>query len=146
MKTITQNTLFKQVARLIIAGTVFIIFFGNGVHIHSIFDHLFDHGHIHVILHTHPSDDNHSETGLANLDAEDHHQHPIASIDLSATLNQSANKKEIPESNIFALAIPEQINSILNDSPPAQLAQPPPDLKLTQYHFFFFSLRAPPVA
>lgn len=146
MKKLTQHTLFKQIANLIITGTVFIILFGHGVHIHSVFDHLLDHGDIHVTLHAHSSDDHQSDSGLANLDTEDHHQHPIASIDLSATLKQSTIKKVIPESNIFVLSIHEHVNSALNNRPPTLLAQPPPDLKLTQYHSFFFSLRAPPAA
>jgi len=142
VKKFTQHTLFKQIARLIITGTVFIILFGKGVHIHSILDHLFDHADIHVTLHAHPSDDHQPESGLEN---EDHHQHPIASIDLSGTLTQSAKKKTVPETNVLAFAVPEKTNSVMNNSPPAPLAQPPPDLKLIQYHSFFFSLRAPPV-
>lgn len=127
---------------MIIIGTVFILLFGHGVHIHTVFDH----GHIHVILHAHPSDDHQQESDLAHLDIEDHHQHPIVSIDLSATLEQSANMRVIPETNIFVLSVPDSFNSALSNSPPTLLAQPPPDLKVTQYHSLFFSLRAPPVA
>lgn len=146
VKNFTQHILFKYLANLAIIGTVSVVLFGKGVHIHSIVDHLFDHGDTHVILHAHPSDHHHTESGSGDLDKEDSHQHPIASVDLSGTLTQSVKKKIVLESNTLALAVPEQVNSVLNNIPPAQLAKPPPDLIQTQYHSYFFSLRAPPMA
>ena len=146
MKKFTQHNFFKQIANLIITGTVFIILFGHGVHIHTVFDHLLDHGIIYVTLHVHPSDDHQSESDSANMETEDHHQHPIASIDLNATLEQSTNKKAIPATNTCALYVHEQLYSALNNSPPTLLAQPPPDLILSQDHLFYFSQRAPPTA
>lgn len=146
MKKITQHILFKQVANLIITGTVFIILFGHGVHIHTMFDQLLDHGHIHVTLHAHASDDQPSNSGLADLENETHHQHSIASIDLSGTLKQSVNQIEPSDSDIFKFAVSEQVYSILKSGSPTLLAQPPPDLKFKLNHSFFYSLRAPPVA
>lgn len=144
MKTLTKQTFFKQIARLIITSTVFIIFFGNGVHIHNVFEHLFHHGHTHVTLHVHTSDVHHPESDFPDLHTDDHHQHQVASIDLIATFQQIASKKALPENSFLALSVGGFFNSTLNNCPPKLLDLAPPDLVVAQYHSLTLSLRAPP--
>ncbi len=140
MKTILTHNVFKQIAGILIIGCALTILFGEGAHLHAVFDHFNDHNNdVHTLFHAH-SDDKGS-------DAEsEEHQHEVSSIDIYGILASGVKADVIIDatSNLFiSTAI---IFAEFDDQPNYLFDLPPPDKSFNQYHSFSFSLRGPPLA
>lgn len=102
MIELTQKIVFKQTARLLIAASALCVFFGNGVHVHAIFDHLFEHGHVHAFVHSHSEDHEQNYSHAEEFGDEDAHQHPTATVDLTGTITQKSPNKASANSDLFS--------------------------------------------
>lgn len=135
--------LFRLSAKLVIAASVLCVLFGNGTHVHAVFDNFSDHGNIHTYLHTHPADANHDHK--SEFDGKDDHQHPIATIDLDGTLSQKTVYKVLTVENIFTEAgVTPSIYSI-KEMNPLYFDLPPPDFLISTEYYYTLSLRGPPL-
>jgi hypothetical protein len=140
---LNQKIAFKQTAWLLILASMLCVFFGNGVHVHAIFDHLFEHGDVHAFVHAHSGDQNHSHA--KEFDNKEDHQHPIATVDLTGTHTQKTTSKASTNSDQFSSQ--GVLNSIsISETPlPLFLDLPPPD-NLFQFRYFSsYTLRGPPL-
>lgn len=135
--------LFKLSAKLLIAASVLYVLFGNGTHVHTVFDQFTDHGHIHVYVHAHDADTKHDHN--SGFDGKDDHQHPTATIDLDGTLSQKTVFKVITVENIFTEAgvIPSIYS--MKEVNPLYLDLPPPDFLISTEYYYTLSLRGPPL-
>jgi hypothetical protein len=131
------HNVFTAGAQLIVLGCALGILFGKGAHLHSVFDHLFDHGDVHVVVHGHSSD----ETSKS----DDTPSHKVASLDINGVLSFSGKSKIELETVSVLLSLPGDRDTFLNHQPPTLLNLPPPQKALPQYHSFSFSLRGPPL-
>lgn len=142
-----SHILFKLSAKLLIAASLFCVLFGNGTHLHSVFDHFLDHGHIHAYVHAHPADSNydHNYNYAEEFDREDAHQHPTATIDLEGIL--APKTVDIVFSDEINFTEAGEIPSVHNikEVNPLFLDLPPPDPLVLSIHFSSFSLRGPPL-
>jgi hypothetical protein len=134
----------KITAVLICAGLAFSILFGQGTHLHSIFDHLFDHGDVHVYVHSHShsSDQKHEGSGY---DLEDSHNHPISTLNLKSVRTMTPQQNGFQLSQSFVSVISVDSGSITDELNPIFLDLPPPDQISSLYQRYSFSLRAPPL-
>lgn len=136
----------KITAAFICAGLAFSVLFGQGAHLHSIFDHLFDHGDIHVYVHSHShsqsADHEHEGSGY---DFEDSHNHPITKLNLKSVRTTTHQQNGFQLSQYFAGVISGDTEPTADELNPTYLDLPPPDLISDLYHSYSFSLRAPPV-
>lgn len=135
---------FKQTATLLIAGSLLCVLFGEGTHLHSVLDHLFDHGDIHTVVHAHSSDETTTESAFHG---DEKHQHEVSSLDLNGIFIQSG-KYKITFKQVSVASIPtlDIISLWANQQPPTLFDLPPPERISSQYHSYSFSLRGPPVA
>lgn len=145
MVDMTEYIAFRQTACLIVAGFFLSTLFGQGTHFHSIFDHLFDHGDIHVYVHAHSHSSDHEHEHGSSYDLEDSHNHPISSLTLKSIRVQTSKPDGIQQSQSYLSVVPAGTKSAKNNLIPAYLDLPPPDLIPDLYLFYSFSLRAPPV-
>lgn len=138
-----NHILFKISAKLLIAASVLCVLFGNGTHVHSVFDHFSDLGEIHIYVHAHPADSNHNHN--SGLDGKDTHQHPTVTIDLEGTLTQKTVNKAFTDEVISTEA--GEIPSVHNKKEvnPLFLDLPPPELLILSDLFSSHSLRGPPL-
>ena len=139
----SNNHIFRISAKLLIAASFLCVLFGNGTHMHSVFDHFSDHGDIHAYVHAHTAESNHDHT--SEFDEKDTHQHPTATIELEGTLTHKSVMKVSSDENTSneAGVIPvahsyKTVNPLFSDLPP-------PDLIFLSDHFSSHSLRGPPV-
>lgn len=137
-----NHILFKLSAKLLITAVVLCVLFGNGTHLHTVFNHLSDHVDFHAFVHAHHVDTNHNSA--EEFDKKDTHQHPTVSIDLEGTLTQKTVHKAYTEENFFTVAgefpgvhSTKEVNEIFLDLPP-------PDLLILSDHYYSLSLRGPP--
>lgn len=138
-----NNILFKLFAKLLIVTSVLCVLFGNGAHVHTIFDHLSDHGDIHAYVHAHPSDITHDhKPGLNNDDA---HQHPTATVDLTGTLTQKTTSRSSIDTDLFSASVFLGSHTIQQTLISLYLDLPPPDHLYHSNHFSPYSLRGPPL-
>ncbi len=80
------NKTRKTLSQFLIAAGLLCAFFGNGVHIHSFFDHIFDHGDVHLVVHAHSHSDKAGDDHTSDSENEDHE---VATIDLFGVIAQS---------------------------------------------------------
>lgn len=137
-----NHILFKLSAKLLIVASVFCVLFGNSTHVHTVFDHFKDHGHIHVYVHAHDAV-NHDHN--SEFDGKDDHQHPTASVELDGTLSQKTVNKVLIDEIIFTEAglIPSMY--VVKEANPLYLDLPPPDFLILSEYFYSLSLRGPPL-
>jgi hypothetical protein len=135
--------LYKSTIKLLIIASVLCVLFGNGTHIHSVFDHFSDHGDLHSYVHAHPADSNHSHN--RELDDKGAHQHPTATIDLAGTLIQKASSKVIVFSNEAYVNVEGVSIHFFRQHNPVFLDLPPPDFILSPEFDSSLSLRGPPL-
>lgn len=69
-----------------IAASVLCVLFGNGTHLHTVFDHFSEHSDIHIYVHAHPADASHGHT--PEFDDNETHLHPTATVELEGRLTQ----------------------------------------------------------
>ena len=139
-----RHSIFKLSSQTLIGATFLCILFGNGVHFHSVLDHIFDHGDVHVLVHAHShSDQDNDGDHTSNLENEDHE---VATVDLNGVFSSSKTKRAQVElnSNYAVLGEGTEFRFILDNL--ALLNLPPPDITHYRYSSLFFSLRAPPLA
>lgn len=119
------------------------VLFGNGTHVHTVSDHLSDHGDKHVYMHSHHADTNHEHK--SEFDGKDDHQHRIATVDLDGTLSHETVNKVFTDKNILTEAggIPSIYS--MKELNPLYLDLPPPDLIILPDHLNSLSLRGPPI-
>ena len=145
MINLTQKIAFKQTARLLIVASVLCVFFGNGVHAHAIFDHVFDHGDVHAFVHSHSKDQSQNYSHEEEVDDKDAHQHPTATVDLTGTLSQKTTSKASTSTELYSASGISSSQKIVRSTIPLYLDLPPPDHLFQQNHFSSYSLRGPPV-
>lgn len=145
MIKLSQKIVFKQTAKLLIVASVLCVFFGNGVHFHAIFNHIFDHGDIHAFVHSHSDDHDQNHNHAEEVDDKDAHQHPTATVDLTGTLTQKTTSKTSVNTELFSA--PGVLSSQRTLQPPIllYLDLPPPDYLHQSNHFPSYSLRGPPL-
>jgi hypothetical protein len=137
------STYKKITAKLILTAIFICILFGNGLHLHSVFNHLFDHGDIHAYVHIHSSDS--SDEHNPEFDDKDAHQHPTATVQLTGTLTQKTTSKASTNTDIFS------VSGALSSRKTSQFPRlhyldlPPLDLFYQSNHFSSLSLRGPPL-
>ncbi len=108
------------------------------------FDHIFDHGDVHVLLHAHSHSDQKADNSHASNDADKEHE--VSTIDLSGILSHSKKITAQIEStsNLFATITNTECGFSLDNL--TLLDLPPPDIIYSQDIHLSFSLRAPPIA
>jgi len=143
--SLTQKIAFKQTARLLLVASVLCVFFGNGVHVHAIFDHVFDHGDVHAFVHSHSKDQSQNHSHEEEVDDKDAHQHPTATVDLTGTLSQKTTSKASTSTELYSASGISSSQKIVRSTIPLYLDLPPPDHLFQQNHFSSYSLRGPPV-
>lgn len=145
MIELTRKIAFKQTARLLIVASVLCVFFGNGVHVHALFDHMFEHGDVHAFVHSHSEDQaqNHSHTEA--FDDRDTHQHPTATVDLTGTLSQKTTSKAFTNTVLFSTAGIVKSQRTLQSPILLYLDLPPPDHLYESNPLSSYSLRGPPL-
>lgn len=140
-----NNKLFKLCAKLLIIASMLCVLFGNGTHIHAVFDHIFDHGDVHVFVHSHsdaPSQDhNHTDES----DDINTHNHPTATVDLAGTMIQNTTNTFYGTTDIFSASGVSSSHSISETPNPLFLDLPPPDDLYQSWYFSSYSLRGPPL-
>ena len=143
MISFAKHVVFKQTAYLLIIGSLLIVLFGSGLHLHSVFDHFFGHGDIHTFVHAHPanSDIDHNP----EFDEKDAHQHPTATVDLTGTLTQNSKNNALHLTDIMTVSW--VLSSQLFSQTPAFFFTdlPPPDFLHPSNYFPPLSLRGPPL-
>ena len=139
-----RNRIFKLSAQALILASTLCVLFGNGVHLHSMLDHIFDHGDVHVVLHAHSHSDQKADNSHASNDADKEHE--VSTIDLSGILSHSKKITIQVESisDLFATITNTEFGFSLDNL--TLLDLPPPDITYSQNVYLFFSLRAPPIA
>lgn len=145
VKKLYDHIAFKTAAKLLIVATILCVFFGNGVHVHAIFDHVFDHGDVQAFVHSHAEDQvpNHSHTD--ELDDKDAHQHPTATVDLTGTLTQKTSTKASTNPEFFPSLGVFYIQRTLQSRILLYFDLPPPDHLYQSDYFSSYSLRGPPL-
>ncbi len=142
MLKLLDHTAFKKAANLLIFGSMLCILFGEGTHLHSVFDHFSDHGDIHAGVHAHSSNEVQAES---SFNGEKDHRHEVASADIDGVLAQSV-KSRVELTRAFAVPpFPIDLVSHLNNQPSVFFNLPPPVKVASQYSSLSFSLRAPPL-
>jgi hypothetical protein len=140
-----KNNISKFCARLLIVSSLICVLFGNGVHVHSLIDHIFEHGDIHVYIHAH---DNRSSTSDENQHTsdEENDNHQIAKVDLNGVSTQSrylASNIDVSEIVVAVLTVRD---FQLDKDHISELDRPPPEVSYFGFSPSSFSLRAPPLA
>lgn len=134
-----------QTARLLIVATVLCVFFGSGVHVHALFDHLFDHGDVHTFVHSHSSDQTQNHSHAEEFDGKDEHQHPTATVNLTGTITQKTTGKVLTNIEIFSASGVLSSRKNAQSSVLLYLDLPPPDHLFQSNHLSSHSLRGPPL-
>jgi len=139
----SSHILFKLSANLLIAAIALCVMFGNGTHVHTVFDHFSDHGDIHAFVHVHPVDskDDHNP----EFDDEDTHQHPTATVELAGTLTQKTSNKVFSDTDGFSAVGGFTRSHVLKEQNPELLDLPPPDFIVSPQYFSSLFLRGPPL-
>lgn len=145
MIKLTQKIAFKHTTRLLIIASALCVFFGNGVHVHAIFDHLFEHGDVHAIVHSHLEDHVQNHSHAEEFGDEDAHQHQTATVDLTGTITQKSTNKASANSDLFSSPGLLSNYSISQTITPINLGLPPPEPEYHTNHFSSYSLRGPPL-
>ncbi|MDX1591621.1 MAG: hypothetical protein R3283_06650 [Balneolaceae bacterium] len=137
--------MFNYVANLVITASVLCVLFGNGVHVHAIFDHIFDHGDLHAFVHSHAEDQSQNHSHAEEFSDENTHQHPTATVNLIGTLTQKTISKVFEDSELFSSSAILTSNIFTKASILLYLDRPPPDPLYQSEHFSSYTLRGPPV-
>jgi len=142
---LTQKIAFKQTARLLIVASILCVFFGNGVHVHAIFDHMFEHGDVHAFVHSHSEDQTQNHSHAEEVDNKDAHQHPTATVNLTGTLSQKTTSNASTNTELYSASGLLSSQKIVRSAIPLYLDLPPPDHLFQQNHFSSYSRRGPPL-
>lgn len=145
MQRIACTNITKACSNLIVIGFLLSIMFGQGIHLHTIFDNLFDHGAFHVYVHSHSHSPDYEHEDGFGYDLEDSHNHPISTLNLKSVRTNTPQQNIIQLSQSFASVILGNSESTADELNPTYLDLPPPDRISNLYHRYSFSLRAPPV-
>jgi hypothetical protein len=137
------NKTRKTLSQFLIAAGLLCAFFGNGVHIHSFIDHIFDHGDVHLVVHAHSHSDKAGDDHTSDSENEDHE---VATIDLFGVIAQSRVISVQNDVLQNSLAILPQSDFIIEGRKLLYLNLPPPDIQHISLIPVSFSLRAPPLA
>lgn len=140
-----NNKLCKHTARLLIIAGMLCVLFGNGSHIHTVLDHMSDHGGIHLFVHSHsdvPFQDHHHPGGF---DDNTTHHHPTATVDLTGTLTQKTTGTSFDSGIVFYASGASSGHTISETPNPLFLDLPPPDDLYQSRYFSSYSLRGPPL-
>ena len=142
MQHLRENKAKKATVRFLILAGLVCAFFGNGVHIHSFFDHIFDHGDVHLVVHAHSHSDKAGDDHTSDSENEDHN---VATIDLLGVISQS--RVISVQNDIFnnSLANLPKSDFIIDGRKLLYLNLPPPDIQHSSLISVSFSLRAPPL-
>ncbi|MBO6792792.1 MAG: hypothetical protein JJ895_02685 [Balneolaceae bacterium] len=145
MKLQKQHSITKISAKLLIVASLACVLFGNGVHIHSMVDHIFDHGDLHVLIHAHDHSSDTSEEGQHTSDQEnDNHQ--IAKVDLFGVLSQTNLLATYSNLKISFVMVIQDWDIHTGSVIVYELDLPPPDKSSSEFLSSSHSLRAPPLA
>lgn len=145
MIKLTRKIAFKLTTRLLIVASILCVFFGNGVHVHAIFDHIFEHGDVHAFVHSHSDDQDQKHNHAEEVDDKDAHQHPTATVDLTGTLTQKTTSKASTNTELFSASGVFSSHRTLQSLILLYLDLPPPDHLYPFNHFSSYSLRGPPL-
>lgn len=134
-----------QTARLLIVASILCVFFGNGVHAHALFDHIFAHGDVHAFVHSHSSDQTQNHSHAEEFGDKDAHRHRTASVDLTGTLTQKTTSEASTNTELFSAPHVLSSQNIVRSPIPLYLDLPPPDHLFQSVHSSSYSLRGPPL-
>jgi len=142
---LTRKIAFKTTARLLVVASVLCVFFGNGVHVHAIFDHMFEHGDVHAFVHSHSEDQTQNHNHAEEFDNKDAHQHPTATVDLKGTITNKTTSKASTNTELYSTPGALSSQKIVRSPIPLYLDLPPPNHLFQQNHFSSYSRRGPPL-
>lgn len=137
------TTYKKVITHFILIGIFLCTLFGSGLHLHSVFSHLFDYGSLYAYVHAHPDEANLSHN--PEFDDEKTHQHPTAKVDLTGTLTQKTTNKASANTEFFSDPAVSGSQKTLQSPGLLYLDLPPPVHLFQSSHFTIFSLRGPPM-
>lgn len=137
--------MFRHTARILIVASVLCVIFGNGVHVHAMFGHIFDHGDVHAFVHSHSGDQTQNHSHSKEFDDKDAHQHPTATVDLTATLTQETISKLTTINDIYSSSGILSVCGVSKTLNPLCLDLPPPDLLYYPDYYSSKSTRGPPL-
>ena len=138
------NTITKISAKWLIVASLLCVLFGNGVHIHSLLDHIFDHGDIHVFVHAHDHQHNSDHEDHDKSDPETE-QHDVAKVDLNGVLSQSRIQLTADDFVSQFVAVIPEMEQLDNSETIEELNLPPPDVSYSDFLPLSNSLRGPPL-
>lgn len=121
------------------------VFFGNGVHVHALFDHMFEHGDVHAFVHSHSEDQTQNHGHAKEIDDKGAHQHPTATVDLTGTLTQKTTSKASTNTELFSTPAVLSSQRSLQSVILLYLDLPPPNHLYQSNPFSSFSPRGPPL-
>ncbi|HKL15043.1 MAG TPA: hypothetical protein VJ915_05375 [Balneolaceae bacterium] len=121
------------------------VLFGNGTHIHAVFDQIFDHGDVHVFVHSHSDAPSQDHDHASEFDDIDTNNHPTATVDLTGTMIQQTTNNSFGNTDIFSTSGDLSSHSISETPNPLFLDLPPPDDLYQSSYFSSYSLRGPPL-
>ncbi len=146
MFTYSTHNVNRFLAHLILLGSLFCIFFGQGLHIHSISLHVEDYFGIHAHIHAHKSHDGPIQDD--DNGEEDNHQHEVStSSDIIGTLTSPYQLR--PDTQPYVVhGVDTEHNSVNPrfEQSSTFFGLPPPRPVAHQYHLSSFSRRGPPIA
>jgi hypothetical protein len=145
VENLKNHSVFKISARWLLVASILCIWFGNGVHIHSLMDHIFDHGDVHFILHAHNDLDNSSENDHHSSSPESQN-HEVAKVDLNGVLSPIRLLVTQPDLLTNTVAVVSHEDLRISSGSVFELDLPPPDIGESRFSPTSFSLRAPPLA
>lgn len=145
MEKKVQKIAFEQIAKLLIVASVLCVFFGNGVHVHAMFDHIFEHGNVHIFVHSHSGEQTQHHGHFKEFDDRDVHQHPTATVDLTATLTHKTVSKVSTNTDIFSSSGILSVRDISKTLIPLYLDLPPPELIYYVDYLSSYTTRGPPL-
>jgi hypothetical protein len=131
-------------SQFILAGCLFFVFFGQGVHLHELTVHLDAHFDLHLHMHAHESADSPLEDESQESDS---HQHEVnSSADIVATLNTPVPfNPELETDGSFLPVSAEIVASLSSEDTPTLFDLPPPRAASDPYHLSSYSHRGPPL-
>ncbi|WP_428236511.1 hypothetical protein [Gracilimonas sp.] len=145
MEKLNNHILFKSAANLVIVASILCVLFGNGLHVHALFDHIFDHGDVHAFVHIHSNEQDQNHSHAKEFDDKDAHRHPTATVELTGTLNQKTTNKVSTNTELFSSPAVLSSQRTLQSPILLYLDLPPPDHLYQSNHFSSYSLRGPPL-
>lgn len=139
MNKVEDHIIYRLNAKLLLVSSFLCILFGNGLHIHPIFDH----GELHAVVHAHSSDV--VKTGKTLID-DSNGQHQVPSVELTGVLSHNQKTAVDSPTTLVLSSVFSGLVFYPQKQPLTLFDLPPPKHVPTLYLLSSFSHRGPPVA